>query len=91
VADKSKDRAAAQFAKVHNAEQGKKNMTAYEAGAAAMRERTARLRAARLAHEAAMPFAPAKPAAKKSAKARDKSAGTLSDYIKAQRGSGRES
>ncbi len=95
MADNSKDRAAAQFAKLQQAEEGKKNLSAYEAEAAAVRAKTARLRELRLAkeaNEAATPAASAKPAAKKKgAKTPAKAAGTLADWMKNQRASGRNS
>src|ERR1700722_18275182 len=48
----SKDDAQKQFAKLQRAEDGKKAMTEYEAEGAAMRAKTARLRALRLARDA---------------------------------------
>lgn len=89
MADNSKDRAAAQFAKTQK--DSKKNVSAYEAEAAAVRAKTARLRELRLAQEAAAPPPPPKPAAKKKATktAAAKSTGSLSDWMKAERASGR--
>ncbi len=94
MVENSKDRAAAQFAKTQK-DGGKKNMTAYEAEAAAVRAKTARLRELRLAQEAAAPAAPAKPTAKKKAGAKEpnkrpaKSTRTLADWMKVERASGR--
>ena len=61
-------RADAQFKKVQRAEDGRKAMAEYEAERIAIREKTARLRALRLAREAelreAVKPAPAKPVSK---------------------------
>jgi hypothetical protein len=48
-------RAEAQFKKALRAEEGQKAMAEYEAAAIALREKTARLKALRLAKEAATP------------------------------------
>jgi hypothetical protein len=73
------------------AEEGKKAMAEYEAAALAIRAKTERLRALRLARDAELAKqAPTKPAAKrktgtKSASAAAKrAAGTLSDWLDAQ-------
>jgi hypothetical protein len=97
MADRSnKDEAQKQFAKVQRAEDGKKAMSDYEAEGAAMRAKTARLRALRLARDAeqaaaAPPPAPAKKKAAKGGKG-TKSAkadnGSLSDWLKDREGSG---
>ena len=65
MADRSnKDEAQKQFAKLQRAEDGKRAMSDYEAEAAAVRAKTARLRALRLARDAeqaaAAPPAPVK-------------------------------
>ena len=78
------------------AQEGAKATAQYEADAQAVREKTARLKALRLAKEAAESNAPAKaPAASKSrAKAKKpaaKSAQPLSDWLAGQSGSGRRS
>jgi hypothetical protein len=69
MADKPKNDANAQFAKLQRAADAKKAMSEYEIEAAATREKTAKLRALRLARDAAAPPpepAPAKRKAKKS-------------------------
>lgn len=73
MADNSKkDAADVQFRKVQRAEDGKKAMSDYEAEVAATRAKTARLRALRLARDAATEAAektsPAKGAASKKKK-----------------------
>jgi hypothetical protein len=99
MADRSnKDEAQKQFAKVQRAEDGKKAMSDYEAEGAAMRAKTARLRALRLARDAEQAAAapPPAPAKKKKAAAKGgkggKSAkadkGSLSDWLKDREGSG---
>ena len=100
MADRSnKDEAQKQFAKVQRAEDGKKAMSDYEAEGAAIRAKTARLRALRLARDAeqaaaAPPPAPAKKKAAKGAKGTKgtKSAkadkGSLSDWLTDREGSG---
>jgi hypothetical protein len=87
---------AADFKKAQRAEDGRTAMAEYEAQAAAQREKTARLRALRLARDAAMPPpVPKAPAKKKSAKSGGKSAkgapGKLSDWLEDQQKSGRKS
>jgi hypothetical protein len=119
MAEKSKkDEAQAQFKKMQRAEDGKKAMTEYEAEAIATRAKTERLKALRLARDAAEPPpAPKKVAAKKTitktsptgakittrttaktavkktpAKAKGKvgaKTGTLSDWMEAEKASGR--
>ena len=95
MADRSnKDEAQKQFAKVQRAEDGKKAMSDYEAEGAAMRAKTARLRALRLARDAEQAAAapPPAPAKKKKAAKGTKSAkadkGSLSDWLKDREGSG---
>ena len=67
----------------------------YERAAQAIREKTARLRALRLAREAAEPKAsPSRPAASKGARSAKKSAKSsvpLSEWLDDQKGSGRRS
>jgi hypothetical protein len=56
LSDKSKEaqrRAEAEFKKVRNAKEGAKALSEYESAAQAVREKTSRLRALRLAKEAA--------------------------------------
>jgi hypothetical protein len=77
--------------RARQAEDGKKAMAEYEANAAATRAKTEKLRALRLARDAADAAAP-KPAAKTKAKvARKKKApaGKLSDWLDGQADSGR--
>jgi hypothetical protein len=95
LADHSKkDEAQAQFAKVQKAEDGKKAMAEYEAAALAIRAKTDRLRALRLAREAelAKNAGPAKTAAKKKpAKGKKVAAGKLEDWLDDQKKGGRRS
>lgn len=83
MADKSrKDDAQAQFAKLQKANDAKQAMSDYEAAAAAVRANTERLRALRLARDAAQAAAAAAaPPTKKKAAAKGKktAAATLSD------------
>lgn len=80
--------------RARQAEDGKKAMAEYEASAAATRAKTEKLRALRLAKEAAEAAAP-KPAAKSKAKVGAKSTkkkkpeGNLSDWLEDQTNSGR--
>ena len=80
-----------EFKKAQRAEDGRKAMSDYEAAAAAERAKTARLRAARLARDAALPVAPPKPAAarKKPAKAPKGSSAKLSDWLDEREKGGR--
>src|SRR5882757_5159882 len=93
MADQSKkDTANAEFKKAQRAADGKSAMADYEAQAVAQREKTARLRALRLARDAALPPVPAKAAvgAKKKAPKRDKGqSGKLSEWLEDQQKSGR--
>jgi hypothetical protein len=86
VAEKSKkDEAQAQLAKLQRANDAKTAAAEYEAVAAATRAKTERLRALRLARDAAAP-PPAAP--KRKAKTKDKSVG-LSDWLDDQAKEGR--
>lgn len=93
MADHSKkDKANAEFKKAQRAEDGKSAMAEYEAQAAAQREKTLRLRALRLARDAAMPAVPPKAptaAKKKSVKSGKGSPAKLSDWLVDQQKSGR--
>lgn len=90
--DSRKHRAEAQFRKTQRAEDGKKAMSEYEAEAAAVRAKTARLRELRLERDAAQAAAPAAPApARKRAKKAKPAPGALSDWLKNQQASGRNS
>lgn len=95
MADHSKkDEAQAQFAKTQKAEDGKKAMAEYEAAAVAIRAKTDRLRALRVAREAelAKNAPPAKAAAKKKpAKGKKVAAGKLEDWLDDQEKGGRRS
>jgi hypothetical protein len=96
LADKSKTHTAnAQFMKLQRAEDGKKAMSEYETAAAALRAKTVRLRALRLAKEAEEGSAPAKaPAAGKVKKAKastKKSSSTLSTWLSEQQKDGHKS
>ncbi len=86
-----KDVAQAQFAKVQRANDAKKAMADYEAEAAAMRAKTARLRALRLARDAelaaAAPAAPAKTKSVRKKKAAPTT--TLSDWLDGETKAGR--
>lgn len=70
------------------ADDGKKAMAEYEAAALAIRAKTERLRALRLAREAELARTTPKPAAKRKAGAKTAAAkrasGTLSDWLDAQ-------
>ena len=83
------DKASADARKLQQAEDGKKAMLDYEAQAAATRAKTEKLKALRLARDAAMPPAPAKTrtsAGKKAAKAKPR---PLADWLDDQRKDGR--
>jgi predicted TIM-barrel fold metal-dependent hydrolase len=88
MAEKSKRHEAnAQFAKVQRAQDAKKATAEYESSAAALRAKTEKLKALRLARDAAA--APPQPAAaKRKANKKDKS-GSLSDWLDGQAKDGR--
>src|SRR5262245_5149597 len=96
MADEVKsDKASADARKAQQAEDGKKALLDYEAEAAAVRAKTEKLRALRLARDAAMPPAPtkakssgAKKAAKSTKAAKEKSR-PLSEWLDDQRKDGR--
>ena len=95
MADKSKtDAANAQFRKVQRDQDAKKAMSEYESGEVALRARTAKLRALRLARDAelaaAAPPAP-EPKKKKAVKKAASKSAPLSDFLKARQDSGRTS
>jgi hypothetical protein len=81
--------------KLARAEDAKKATAEYLANAAAVDANTARLRALRLEREAAAaaaaPKAPAKRPKAKAAKAAKSASGTLADWLKDQKNSGRNS
>jgi hypothetical protein len=93
---KSDNKASAELRKLQQAEDGKKAMLDYEAEAAALRARTEKLRAQRLAREAAAPPAPPKKtkskstSAKKPAKASKAKARPLSEWLSDQEKDGRD-
>jgi hypothetical protein len=94
MADHSKkDAAGAEFRKAQRAQDGKNAMLEYEAEAIAVRARTERLRAQRLARDAALPPATAKAAAapKKKVNKGKEQAGKLADWLDDQEKSGRSS
>lgn len=89
MSDSDKDTASAAFTATQRAEDGKKAMAEYEAAAIAIRAKTERLRALRLAREAelartAPKKAPKKKTVGKSTTAAKQAAGTLSDWLDAQ-------
>jgi hypothetical protein len=96
-----KDEAQSQFKKVQRAEDGKKAMSEYESERVAVLAKTARLKALRLARDAAEAAAPkvVAPAKTKAGKATKTakaskvakgSTGTLSDWLEDQEGGGRQ-
>ena len=92
VDDVKSDRESAEVRKLQQAEEGRKAMLDYEAEAAAVRAKTERLRALRLARDAAMPPAPAKTrttGAKKTAKAAKSKPRPLAEWLDEQRKDGR--
>jgi hypothetical protein len=96
LADRSKqaqERADANFKKKQTqASEGAKAWADYEADAVATRKKTERLRALRLAREAADQGAPApEPAPKKKAGKKAAKSPPLSDWLTARRGEGRSS
>jgi hypothetical protein len=92
MTDSDKDDAAP-LKKLQKAEDGKRAMAEYEAEAAAVRAKMARLKELRLARDAAGggPPAPVRKSAKvkKSAKPEKRSTGSLSDWLKDRENSGR--
>lgn len=95
MADRSKkNETHAQITKAQRAEEGKKAMSDYEADIVATRAKTERLRALRLARDAAAPPpAPKKAAApkKKSGKVQKGASSTLSDWLDDQKKGGHNS
>jgi hypothetical protein len=86
--DRKADKTDAELKKLRQAEDGRKAMLDYEAQAAAIRAKTERLRALRLARDAASPpkvKAPAKTKSTKSAKAK---AQPLSEWLNDQKKDG---
>jgi hypothetical protein len=96
LSDNDKATVSSTFAATQRAEDGKKAMAEYEAAAIAIRAKTERLKALRLAREAEVAKAAPKKVAKKkagtkTAGAKGKAAGTLSDWLDAQERGGRRS
>jgi hypothetical protein len=88
VAEKSKKHEAnVQFAKLQRAEDAKKAPSEYESTAAALRVKTERLKALRLARDAAAPEP--EPAAPKRKRKKKGDTGTLSDWLDGQAKEGR--
>jgi len=88
--DVKNDKASAEVRKLQQAEDGKKAMLDYEAAAAALRAKTERLKALRLARDAAAP-PPAKSktsATKKSGKTSKAKSRPLSEWLSDQRKDG---
>jgi hypothetical protein len=79
----------AQFAKMQRATTGKKQLSDYEARAAELRTQTAKLKALRLARDAANP--PPPPAAPKRRGKTKGPSGSLSDWLDGQAKEGRQS
>ena len=89
MADKSrKHEANAQFAKIQRANDAKKATSDYETAAAALRAKTERLKALRLARDAVAPPEPAAPKRKAAGKKKGKS-GSLSDWLDGEAKEGR--
>jgi hypothetical protein len=87
VAEKSKHEANAQFAKLQRANDAKAATSEYESSAAALRAKTERLKALRLARDAAAP--PPQPAAPKRKAAKKDKGGSLSDWLDGEAKGGR--
>jgi hypothetical protein len=81
-------RTEAQFAKMHRANTARKQLSDYETRAEALRAQTAKLKALRLARDAAAP--PQPPAAKRKGKSKGPS-GKLSEWLDGQAKEGRSS
>jgi hypothetical protein len=88
-----KNEANARFAKTQRLDDAKQAVAEYEAAAAAIRAKTERLRALRLARDAATPSPPAKkrkaPATKKSKSGGGPDSGNLADWLDEQAKQGR--
>ena len=82
------NKSATEHRKLRQAEDGKKATLDYEAEASATRAKTERLRALRLAREAAAPPAPVKAPAKKAAKKTKAQPRPLSDWLSDQKKDG---
>jgi hypothetical protein len=87
-----KNEANAQFVKTQRLDDAKQAMAEYEAAAAAIRAKTERLRALRLARDAASPSPPAKKrkaSAAKKGKSSSQASGKLADWLDEQAEQGR--
>jgi hypothetical protein len=87
-----KNEANAQFVKTQRLDDAKQAMAEYEAAAAAIRAKTERLRALRLARDAAGPSPPAKKrkaSAAKKGKSSSQASGKLADWLDEQAEQGR--
>ena len=90
MADRSRtDTANAEFRKTQRDHDAKKAMSEYDAEGAALRAKTERLRALRLARDAAAPKP--EPAAKKPGKKRKAATESLSQWLDAEKDEGRRS
>jgi hypothetical protein len=92
MADKSKKHdASVQFAKLHRAEDAKKAASEYETAATALRAKTERLKALRLARDAELAAAPkpSAPAKKTVVRKKKASTGSLSDWLNTEAKEGR--
>jgi hypothetical protein len=88
MAEKSgRHEANAQFAKIQRAEDAKKATSEYESTAVALRAKTERLKALRLARDGAAPATPAAP----KRKGKLKGQGSLSEWLDGQAKDGRGS
>jgi hypothetical protein len=88
MAEKSKKHEAnAQFAKIQRAQDAKKATSEYETAAAALRAKTERLKALRLARDAAAP--PEEPAAAKPKRKKKVAVGSLSSFLDGEAKEGR--
>jgi hypothetical protein len=74
---------------VQRAEDAKKAMSDYEMEAAAVRAKTERLRALRLARDAAAPPKPPAPAKKKAAGAKKGKSASLAEWLDGEKSEGR--
>ena len=89
-----KDQANAQFSKLQRAEDGRKAMSEYESDSVALRAKTERLKALRLARDAAAPAAAPQQAAatmKQPGKQKKPKSATLSEWLDDQKASRRRS
>ena len=92
MADKSKNHDAnVQFAKLQRAEDAKRATSEYETAATALRAKTERLKALRLARDAELAAAPkpSTPARKTIARKKKVSSGSLSDWLATEAKEGR--